>query len=92
MKLQNSIETACSVSAIQHTPDLLFFSIRGVGKRREERRLIHVLSIPSAFSGVLVRTTGGDGIKITMRYRMKTHSRGQVVWIENASLWGIILL
>ena len=57
IRLHNSIGTAFSVSAIQYTPDPLF-SIIGAGKRRRENRIIHVLSIPSAFSHFLVRTMG----------------------------------
>ena len=56
-KLQYSIDTPSSVSAIQHNPDLLF-SIRGVWKKRRKKCFLHVLSIPSAVSGVLVWTMG----------------------------------
>ena len=88
MKLQNSIETASTVSAIQYSPHLLF-SIRGVWKRRQKSVFnIRVLCILAAFSDVLVWTINEHEKKKknTTRYRMKT-KRKSCSLDENALVW-----
>ena len=102
-KLQYSIDTPSSVSAIQHNPDLLF-SIRGVWKKRRKKRLLHVLSIPSAVSGVLVWTMGENEKQIMSNEHAlvwragkvrKCYFGGEVILLrflqnENGDLWKYI--
>ena len=71
IKLQNSTDTASSLSAIQYPPDLLFF-LSGALEKDEEKKASYTYTV-AFFSVFGLLWTTGENEKNTMRYRMKTH-------------------